>query len=276
MNKILINTLIETLSFGDKMFRTLRDLEPTIGEMGVPKFTAGRNSAIFDVKFRGKRYALKCYTQPLPFGSEICRYIQTLPEGIIIHPQMFHEELWVGDCYTDVMLYEWVGGRTFDWWIRKALYDRSPEKLQELKQKFVALAIEMLDSEWRHGDMKPENILIDEGGLLHLVDCDSLYSPLLPARCSLGTPHYIHPKRNDAYDSHIDDYAIALITLSLEALRRDLSLYDGETMVALPSENPPHKLRELFANKPSLAALHEAICSDDYKIHNLKTLLQDV
>lgn len=275
-NKILINTLIETLSFGDKMFRTLKGIEPIISDMGMPRFTAGRNSAIFDVMYKGERCALKCYIQPLPHGREICDFARHLPHHLVIHPEIYSEELWVGDGYTDVMLYKWVAGRTFDWWIRKALYDKSPEKLHSLAQKFTALVLEMIEGGWRHGDIKPENILVREDGELILVDCDSLYSPGLPARASMGTPHYIHPARKDAYDSHIDDYAIALILTSLEALRRNLSLYDIETMVTLPSENSQETIRALFTDSKPLSALYEAMCGDDYKIHNLKELLQDV
>lgn len=275
-NRILTNTLIETLSFGDKMFRTLRGIEPIISDMGVPRFTSGRNSVIFDVIYRGERYALKCYTHPLPHGKEICNFIRTLPSHLIIQPEFYNEELWVGDSYTDVMLYKWITGRTFDWWIRKALYDRSPEKFHELAQKFIALVLEIINGGWRHGDIKPENILVREDGRLLLVDCDSLYSHNIPARTSMGTPHYIHPARMDAYDNHIDDYAIALIITSLEALRRNPLLYVGEAMVTLPSESSREAIRTLFSDNQPLTALYEAVCSDDYKIHNLKELLQDV
>ena len=272
----MINTLIETLSFGDKMFRTLRDIEPIISDMGVPRFTSGRNSAIFDVMYKGERCALKCYTQPLPYGTEICNFLHHLPNHFIIHPKIYSEELWVGDGYTDVMLYKWISGRTFDWWIRKALYDKSPEKLHSLTQKFIVLMLEMIEGGWRHGDIKPENILVQEDGELILIDCDSLYSPDLPPRTSMGTPHYIHPARKDAYDSHIDDYAIALILTSLEAMRRDLSIYNGETMVTLPSESSQEAIRALFADSHALSTLYNAMCSDDYKMDNLKELLQDV
>lgn len=275
-NKILINTLIETLSFGDKMFRTLRGIEPIISDMGVPRFTSGRNSAIFDVMYKGERYALKCYTQPLPHNRELCEFIHTLPHHLIIQPDIYNEELWVGDGYTDVMLYKWVSGRTFDWWIRKALYDKSPEKIHALAQKFISLMLEMIEGGWRHGDIKPENILVLDGGELILIDCDSIYSPSLPPRTSMGTPHYIHPARKDAYDSHIDDFAIALILTSLEALRRAPSLYAGEAMVTLRSESSQEVIRDLFADSKPLTALYDAMCSDDYKILNLKELLQDV
>ena len=276
MNKILISTLIESLSFEDKMFRTIPDVATWKSPTGGPKFISGRNSAVFEILLEGKHYALKAYTQPLPYGEEICAFAQTLPEHLIIHPKMYREELWVGDCYTDALLYDWVVGRPFDWWMRKAHYDRSAQKFRELARKFTALALEMLDGEWRHGDIKPENILVREDGSLILIDCDTLYSPLLPARKSLGTPHYIHPSRKNAYDSHIDDYAIALTLLSLEALRRNIELYEGEIMVALPSENTPETLLPLFADSEPLVALYKAMYSEDYKIDNLKELLYDV
>lgn len=274
MNKLMINELLETLSYGEQVFRTLRGVEPVLDERGRPRLIAGRNSTIFRIDFQGSCYALKCYTSKAAFGEEICAYLQTHHSNIIIRPRILSEELWVGTHYSDVALYPWEAGRTFEWMLRKALHDHDTALLRSLENRFISLVESIYQQEWRHGDMKPDNILVRPDGSLLLVDCDSLYAPTLPPRAHLGTPLYIHPLRGDAYDSHIDDYAVALIVLSLEALQRDLSLYRGETMVALPSEGNTERIRELFDGNTPLLSLLDALLSDDYKIIELNHILE--
>lgn len=276
MNKILINTLIESLAFEDQMFRTLKGVKPSISPLGIPHFRAGRNSITFDLTIHHERKALKCYTQPLPFGKEICNYTQLLSPELIIRPNFYPEELWVGDRYTDVVVYDWVEGRTFDWWIRNAHFEHDAAKFKELSDRFIEFILKILDQEWRHGDVKPENIIVRRDGEFVFVDSDTIFAPSIPPRSALGTPHYIHPLRGDAYDEHIDDYSIALIVLSLEAMHRNIELFEGETMVVLPSENPPKVIETLFADNEALTQLYKALRSDSYKIENLVTLLQNV
>lgn len=274
MRKILINNIFEALSCGEKAFRSLRNFELLYDERGMPRFVAGRNSVVVQMHKQGVLYGLKCYTAPLVCGEQIGLFAATLPDNLIIRPQILCEELWVVDRSLDVAIYPWVDGHSAEWLIRKAIHDHDTALLATLEERFIDLVVRILEQEWRHGDIKTENIVVRPDGEMILVDCDSLYSPALPKRANLGTPLYIHPLRKDAYDSHIDDYAIALIVLSLEALRREVSLFSGESMVALPSEGNTERIRELFEGNNALLELLDALLSDDYKIPNLKDILK--
>lgn len=235
---------------------------------------AGRNSIVLQIRMQGANYGLKCYTAPLVCGEQIGAFVATLPDNLVIKPQILCEELWVVDRFLSVAIYPWVDGHSAEWLIRKAIHDQDAEKLAHLKEKFASLVSEILECDWRHGDLKAENIVVQPNGEMILVDCDSLYSPTLPKRAPLGTPPYIHPLRGDAYDEHIDDYAIALIILSLEALGRDFSLFKGETMVALPSEGNTERIRQLLEGNKCALKLLDALHSNDYKIPDLKHLLK--
>ena len=274
MRKILTNDILEALSCGERAFRSPNRFELIYDDRGTPRFMAGRNSIVLKIRNNGALYGLKCYTSPLACGRQLGDFIATLSDHLIIKPQILCEELWVGDMFIDVAIYPWVDGHSAEWLIRKAVHDQSSAQLTSLREKFVALVGEVLELDWRHGDLKAENILMRPSGELLLVDCDSLCTPCIPKRAPLGTPPYIHPLRGDAYDSHIDDYSIALFVLSVEALGRDFSLFAGETMVALPSLGHTERIRELFEGNEPLLALLDALHSNDYKIANLKELLK--
>ncbi|MDD6123982.1 MAG: leucine-rich repeat protein, partial [Bacteroidales bacterium] len=80
-----------------------------------------------------------------------------------------------------------------------------------------------------HGDLKPDNILVRENGELALVDYDGMFVPSMEGQKAreLGSPDFRHPLRDEnQFDSHIDDFAIASIALSLKAIALDPSLLE--------------------------------------------------
>lgn len=274
MANVTFSQIIDSIHFGDQMFRTLRDIRVAKGTMGQPRFTVGRHSVLFEARIEGVRYGLKCYTAPQPLLKEVCDFSATISSDILIHPIPLMQELWVGDRWLDVVLYPWVEGRSFAWEIRKALHDQSSRSFEALLDGFGALSQTMLASEWRHGDIKPDNIIVRKDRSMTLVDCDALFTPSLPSRGEKGTPPFIHPARGEAYDSHIDDFAIALITTSLSALVREPRMALSEPMVALPSEGRGALLLELFEGNEALLSLLRSLSARDYKITNLKTLTE--
>lgn len=275
MKKVLLTDIIDTLSYGEKCFATLRNIEPIFDPRGRALFSAGRSGAVFKVAIKGEPFALKCYTHSLPFGAEKADYLGTLPPSdTIIRPSFLAEELHVNSRAIDVVLYPWVEGSSLDWAIRKALHDGDTLTIGCLLGEFLRLVGEVEGGEWRHGDLKTENIIIRPNGSMTLVDCDALYAPTLHFGGECGTPNWIHPSRQDAFNSHIDDYAVALIVVSLAALTVAPTIYSTESMVAMPSLGNREEIARLLAFSPHLTQLHEALYSHDYKIGQLNTLLQ--
>ena len=79
-----------------------------------------------------------------------------------------------------------------------------------------------------HGDIKPDNIMVRPDGTLTLVDYDGMYVAAMKGRKSptIGTKDFAHPLRTvDDFDETIDDFALAVIALSLKAISLDPSLY---------------------------------------------------
>lgn len=276
MTRLSINTILESLSCVEQLFGSLKELKPKYDERGKAVFVAGRSSAIFDVELDGVRYALKCFTTPQPHRQQLYDQIAPLKEEFIIHPRLLPSELWTTEGCTDVAIYPWVAGRTLEWEIRSAIRNSPNERIRQLTTSFITLAQRLLASPWRHGDLKAENIIVGPDRRMTLVDCDALFLPSVPPRGERGTPPYTHPARGDAYDSHIDDYSIALILLSLVALGSKPELMEMETMVALPSLNNREQIAKIIAHSEPLTALHRALFSDDYKIASIQKLIDNV
>ena len=59
------------------------------------------------------------------------------------------------------------------------------------------MAAALTADDWAHGDLKPENIVADNRGRLHLIDFDAMFLPAFAGRHSpeLGTAAFQHPAR---------------------------------------------------------------------------------
>lgn len=274
MRKLLLTDIIASISIGEEVFTTLRDIEPMYDTYGELMLSAGHDSVVFNVRHCGKRKALKCYYEPSDLRGERCEYASSECDNLLIHPRYFPGELWVNGTMTDVALYPWVEGRTLDWYIRRALHQQSQEQLTTLLFNVIDLCLRILKGEWRHGDFKSDNIIVTPSCEMVMVDCDALYAPTLPPSGECGTPLWTHPTRRANYNSHIDDYAIALMVVSLAALAADRSLFIGECAVAMPSLGNRERIATLLANDKTLSTLHEALYSQTYIINNIEEHLE--
>lgn len=226
-----ISRYADTLSHPFGLFRTLGRPRCEKDVYGRPAMFAGGNAVVFRINSGGREYALKCFTKPVEHVRAVCRLLSDIHGSLTVRPRYLEKEIFVygtGGCgeWYDVVLTEWVEGRTLEFEMRKALHDADRERLAELASMFDTAALELLDAEWAHGDLKPENIIIAHGGI-KLIDYDSFFHPLLGA-CSnqTGTHLWQHPRRNEHYfNRHTDDYPIAMISATLHCLAEDPSLY---------------------------------------------------
>lgn len=131
--------------------------------------------------------------------------------------------------WTDVVTGEWIEGVTLrDATLQAALAGDTPQ-LERLAYAFDREAKKLVSDDWAHGDLKPENIIVDPGGRLHLIDLDAMYLPAFAGETSgeLGTAAYQHPARTIRdFDSSLDDFPAALISTALHALALDPQLFE--------------------------------------------------
>lgn len=208
------------------LFRTLGDPVCERDIYGEPLVFAGGNSVVFRVKVEKKHFALKCYTRPKNLARLVYSQVADTDSALLCGGRHLPDEFFVygpsgnGEWY-DVILSEWIEGETLHNAVSKALHDGDRERLAGLAHACDLAFSDLLEQEWAHGDLKPENIFITRDGGVKLIDLDAMYFPIFEGNAAkeLGTPSYQHPLRKESYyNRHIDDYPAALISATLHLL----------------------------------------------------------
>ncbi len=276
-------------------FRTLRFM-PELDPAGDPRFVPGNMAVIFRVNDRYRRkYALKCYTRANLLRKTVFQeaetYFSTLrPLPYFCLPHYLENEIYTFDIdgrpvQLPVSISEWIAGRTLKECIHEYAYLGQKDRLAELTDRFLELTLYMLESEWAHGDIKPDNIIVTTDGSLKLIDADTLYTPntSLSASPEIGTPQYQHPLRDERFfNRHMDDYSLLLILTSLLIIEQRPELCEqytnGENLLFDPqriftNECPAYaRAREIFAGQAIIDRLLKLLKSPSPRIETLKGL----
>ena len=217
-------------------FNVLSDGIEAVMDGYDPIFASGNFATVFKMWRKGRPHALKCFLKEIA-GREkrqkyIVDYIKVNPSKYFIDYSYLKEELWVdidGGKELPVTWMEWIDAPTMGEYISRLCKNNDKNGLAELTQRFKDFAIWILDQDFAHGDIKHDNILIDEFGEIRLIDYDGMYVPLLKDQMAfeLGGKDYQHPKRKDStFNENLDDFSILIVYVSLLALSDDPSLYE--------------------------------------------------
>lgn len=211
---------LEALGDSHGLWRTLHGVELCRDAAGRPLYTAGNSAAVFRVRIGGVAYALRCYFRPR-------RHLREIYGGRFLPQELYLHLTPSTGCRVDVVLCDWVEGETLDETLRKAVAASQRERLADLARRFDALGAALVSDDRAHGDLKPENIVVDPSGELHPIDFDGAYLPAFAGERSpeLGTAAFQHPARTaEDFDERLDDYSVALLSAALHALALDPSL----------------------------------------------------
>ncbi len=233
-----ITEYIEAIRFSEDNFDKLTNLVPVLKDNGEPYYSSGNFAVVFKMKDKesGKLHAVKCFLKDQEGREEsyrkISNYLETIENRYLIKTKFLEKELFVDTKSTDqtefpVVVMDWVEGVPLDVYIREKINDKM--YLEYLCYTFSLMAQNLIEQEFAHGDLKPDNILVKEDGMLVLVDYDGMYVPEMFGERSreLGSPDFQHPDRKLIdFDKHLDDFSLASILLSLKLISIDPSLLD--------------------------------------------------
>lgn len=213
----LLSSVIEALNSDySSRFRTLNDAQLRCDEQGCVECYIGSNVVVVPL-VGDESLALRFYLVERAYLREIY--------GGAYHPAEFS----VGESCIDVVETEWIEGKLLAEYVEEAaMQGDGAQIIRELSRRFDLLASLIVDSNWAHGDLCCHNIIVAEHGDLHLIDNDSNYIPELAGCCSeeLGHRAYQSPCRDiEHFHPRIDDFSIALLSVSLAALSIDPNLY---------------------------------------------------
>ena len=234
----LISEYIDAILSAEDNMATLNNLSPALDDRGRPVMSSGNFAVVFKMKSvdTGRCYAIKCFIKDQEGRAEayqrISEELEFVSSPYLLHVQYLENELFVDTTQTDqeefpVLKMEWMEGKPLDAYLRENIHDSYA--LEMLTYRFCRMGAFLLSQPFAHGDLKPDNILVRENGELALVDYDGMFVPSMEGQKAreLGSPDFRHPLRDEnQFDSHIDDFAIASIALSLKAIALDSSLLE--------------------------------------------------
>ena len=232
----LISEYVAAIRDAKENLDKLAYLEPVLDNHGEPYRSSGAFAVVFKMKDpkTGRSYALKCFTDEQEGRSEAYRQIAEELEFVdstyITAVKYLEQELFVdSSCNNEVfpvLLMDWVDGETMETYVADHYADS--HAMAMLCYRFCKMAGWLRSQSFAHGDIKPDNIMVRPDGTLTLVDYDGMYVAAMKGRKSptIGTKDFAHPLRTvDDFDETIDDFALAVIALSLKAISLDPSLY---------------------------------------------------
>ena len=228
----LISEYVAAIRDAKENLDELAYLEPVLDNHGEPCRSNGDFAVVFKMKDpkTGRNYALKCFTDEQEGRGEAYRQITeelaSVDSTYITAVKYLEQELSVNDEAFPVLLMDWVDGETMETYIADHYADS--HAMAMLCYRFCEMAGWLRAQSFAHGDIKPDNIMVRPDGTLTLVDYDGMYVAAMKGGKSptIGTKDFAHPLRTvDDFDETIDDFALAVIALSLKAISLDPSLY---------------------------------------------------
>lgn len=227
-------------------FDELSNLRPVFDANGDPIMSNGNFAVVYKmVDDNGKFHAVRCFHRYQEGRKKsyklICEELGKVSSPYLSPIKFFENEFYIDSVEYPVILMDWVDGEPLDKYIRKIINDKT--KLHSLAENFRQLAIWLLNQQFAHGDLKPDNILVKEDGSLVLVDYDGMFVPAMQGQKAreLGSPDFRNPSRTeDDFDNNIDTFSIISILLSLELLvenKEYLSIYGAEDRLLFSEED---------------------------------------
>lgn len=238
MNYPLISEYIESIKLAEDNFASLTNLRPVLNEDGEPVMSSGNFAVVFkmiDIETE-QYYAVKCFTREQAGRKEaynaISKFLSYYESNYLIKSKYIDFELFVDSKNTDetefpILLMDWVEGVTLDKYIKS--YSGNPFELHDLSVSFGKMCKWLIEAPIAHGDLKPDNILIQSDGSIVLIDYDGMYVPSMEGQSAreTGSLNYRHPMRSQSvFNKHIDDLALAAMALSLKAISISYGILD--------------------------------------------------
>ena len=227
----LISEYREAILSAEDNFNELSSLRPVLDSHGDPVMSSGNFAVVFKMRDEndGKMYAVKCFTRDQVNRREnymaISSFFSKTSRGkYFISVKFYDNELFVDSGQTSesefpVVVMDWVDGCGLEEYIENNTTNES--KLNTLYENFRNLVEDLLPSNFAHGDLKPDNILVQADGSIVLVDYDAMFVPALQGMQSseTGTPQFQYSNRKPTdFNEYIDDYAGVYLTLMIKLI----------------------------------------------------------
>ncbi len=191
--------------------------------------------------------------------------------------------------YFPGLIMEWADGMTLGSKVKELCDSQSTNELKKLTQSFKELSLFLLNSQMGHGDLKHDNLIVDDNLKIKVIDYDGLFVPAFENKTSneLGTDSFQHPlRKNTDFNHNVDHFSILTIYVSLIALSVNPTLYnkfnDQQNLLFTLEDflAPDHSelfkiLSDLKETKPLVSVIRNSLANDSIYIDKIKEIFND-
>ncbi len=214
--------------------------------LGVPIPASGTTAVVFRAEVRGEDQALRFFIREDASSRErytaLSRYVAAagLSENMA-NARWADSGIRIGGQWYPLVRMQWVEGRTLDRYVEHLVDNADLRSLDSLAQAFRILVQRMQAARFAHGDLQHGNILVDERGVLRLVDFDcSWIGPFQGQPAPTESGHRNYQRRDASWGPWMDTFPALVIYLSIFALARNPrpweALYQEENLLFQQSD----------------------------------------
>jgi TPR repeat protein len=240
----LISEYIDAIRSAEDNFDKLSYLRPVLDDNGNPIMSSGNFAVVFKMTDGEKNYAVKCFTREQEGREDAYKKISNCPQvkscNFMVKVKYYSDELYVDNNQSKtsefpVLVMDWIEGVGLEEYI--SINSNNPEKLGLLSSNFNKLIDRLLPEHFAHGDLKPDNIIIDKDDNIKLIDYDGMFVPSMEGEISteLGTPKFqFYQRRPEDFNEYIDDYGALYLAVILRLLTISNKTFDSLLSLEIP------------------------------------------
>lgn len=228
-------------------FRTKKNLT-IVQDKNRVAYVRGSNSVVFKMQdlHTGNYFAIKCYTG---VKYDIYNRIEVVKEKLrlvespyLVRMNIVYNELNIdvndftdeGICYYPIVMMDWVDGVTLDNYLPQS--EEPKDEFKHLINSYKAMSSWLLEQNFSHGDISPQNILVTKGNDTLLIDYDNVVfsdedAAPVPAN-KMKDDDFCNPFQTSfKYENNIDNFSLVSIMISLiyeyESISKTRSRYNN-------------------------------------------------
>lgn len=190
----------------------------------------GSNALVYQMQNNNKTWAVRLFLkETIDLENRyltLSKYLKSIWIPNLVSFNYLAQGIQINGQTFPIVKMDWAQGTKLNDYITKNL--NNSKVLMILAAQWRGLVNTLRGNRLSHGDLEPNNIIINEQEQILLVDYDSIFNPSLRGQNSLelGNSHFQHPQRNlESFDEKLADFSALVIYLSLRALAVDQNLW---------------------------------------------------